>query len=80
MRLAMLESNIGKEEVEQDRGCDSEEAIGDEEGREEKRKEVEPEMGSQGVVYLKVWLKQNKFYITIVQVTEENKTNKMVFV
>ena len=29
---------------------------------------------------LKVWLKHNRFYITIVQVTEHKKTNKMVFV
>ena len=29
---------------------------------------------------LKVWLKLNKFYITIVQVTEHKKTNKIVFV
>ena len=29
---------------------------------------------------LKVRLKLNKFYITIVQVTEHKKTNKMVFV
>ena len=29
---------------------------------------------------LKVWLKLNKFYNTIVQVTEHKKTNKMVFV
>ena len=32
------------------------------------------------VVYLKGWLKQNKFYITIAQVIEHKKTNKMVFV
>ena len=32
------------------------------------------------LVILKVWLKLNKFYITIAQVTEHKKTNKMVFV
>ena len=30
--------------------------------------------------HLKVWLKLNKFYITIAQVTEHKKTNKIVFV
>ena len=32
------------------------------------------------VSHLKVWLKQNKFYITIAHVTKHKKTNKMVFV